>query len=97
MTVKNLTQEDLALVELAEDGETRAPRPVLAALAARGFLRLSGGEPTLTAAGRKRGTTLRPIRAELATMFTAGGGVGLRAVSEPAITGAPRRAATRPW
>ncbi|CAN5423193.1 hypothetical protein BH11PLA2_BH11PLA2_43930 [soil metagenome] len=67
--VKDLCGDDVALVELARNGKTDAPRDVLRGLRAKGYILLKGSSVTLTASGRDRGVRLKDAEADLRKLF----------------------------
>lgn len=85
--IRDVSVNDLALIELNSAGATDAPQPVLAQLERAGFLTLHGG-PKLTAAGRTRAKALAPCEGNLRAMgisanadrcaITTAGGAALR-------------------
>jgi hypothetical protein len=68
MSVKNVTMIDLALIELAR-GDASAPREVFKTLSAKGFVKLVGGTPKLTAEGSARAKKLSGLEHDLRLMF----------------------------
>ena len=74
MSVKNVTADDVALIELASGRATGAPSAVLQRLAARGYL-ATGGK-TLTAKGRRRGERLAGMEHDLRLMAANAAGSG---------------------
>jgi hypothetical protein len=87
--VKDINVNDLALIELLNQGETEAPRGVLDQLAAQGFVTVSGGVAKLTQDGRERARKLKAaegsIRAMARTWATSG--TALKSVGGNSIHG----------
>jgi hypothetical protein len=66
-TVKDVTFDDIALIELASGRKTDAPAGVLQRLQAKGYL-VAGAKPQLTAKGRRRGERLARCEHDLRLM-----------------------------
>ena len=92
MLVQNVTNADLALIEILTTGRTDAPRDVLNLHHTLGHVEIVDGKRVLTAKGRKRAETLRGceqgLRTEAANAAT---GSAIRAVASSGIVGAPRK------
>jgi hypothetical protein len=88
MSVQNVTEADLALIDLLNEGQTREPLELH--LAAGYAERDLNGKYVLTASGRRRAESLRDSEQQLRTMKTNRiTGSAIRAVKGCGFTGAP--------
>lgn len=74
MSVKNVTVNDLALIELADAGKTGAPPEVLERLRASGHLVLTAAGVKLTSKGSRRAERLKPFEHDMRLMWGAKAG-----------------------